>query len=132
MSPRAASRSEDEAVRCPAHDPGHCPGEEGGCAALQRSSLLDDRVLATEGLVTEVRSCLLGNCKEVMTGVSLTAALEAARLLARSITREVDVDPKIGHGDGEARVRWAVMYPEREEQAQIRRPVVLALRRRKR
>jgi len=51
MSARAASRSEEEAVRCPVHEPEWCPGEEGGCAALTQSCLLDDRVLAIEALV---------------------------------------------------------------------------------
>jgi hypothetical protein len=72
----------------------------------QRSRLHDDRILAIEGLVTEVRACMLGNCETVMAGVSLTAALEAARLLARQITREVDGEPAIGHAKGETRVRW--------------------------
>jgi hypothetical protein len=84
-------------------------------ARCDRSRLLDDRLLAIEGLVTEVRACLLDNCEEVMTGVSLTAALEAARLLARSITRDVESDPEIGHREGEARVRWTVMIPESEQ-----------------
>jgi hypothetical protein len=101
-------------------------GGKGSCNALAQSFVLDDRLLAIEGLVTEVRACLLDNCEEVMRGVSLTAALEAARLLARSITREADADPAVGHGAGEERVRWAVLLPEREE------PVPLALRRRNR
>jgi hypothetical protein len=129
MSARAASRSEEEAVRCPLHEPGQCPGEE-GCLSVSQSRLLDDRVSAIEGLVTGVRACLLDNCAEVMEGVSLTAALEAARLLARSITREPDtMDPPVGHGSGEARVRWIVLSPEREERGPAR---VVALRRRKR
>lgn len=40
------SRSEEEVVGCPVHEPAECPGEEGGCAALLRSRLLDDRLLA--------------------------------------------------------------------------------------
>jgi hypothetical protein len=129
MSARDASRSEEEAVRCPVHEPGQCPGEEAGCAALFRSRLLDNRLLAIEGLVTEVRACLLDNCDEVMRGVSLTAALEAARLLTRSITREVDADPVVGHAAGEERIRWVAVMPEREEPNP---PNVLALRRRRR
>jgi hypothetical protein len=130
VSARAASPiEEEEAVRCTLHEPGQCPGEEGGCVVLRQGRLLEDRLLAIEGLLTEVRACLLDNCVEVMSGVSVTAALEAARLLARSITREADADPEVGHRGGAARVRWAVLRPEREEPSP---PTALALRRRKR
>jgi hypothetical protein len=104
-------------------------GGEGSCNVLAQSFVLDDRLLAIEGLVTEVRACLLDNCGEVMAGVSLTAALDAARLLARSITREADADLPVGHAAGEERLRWIVLYPERAEPSP---PAVLPLRRRRR
>lgn len=123
-----SARAQEESPSCPYHGPGECEGRV-ACNVLAQGRILDDRLLAIEGLVTEVRACLLDNCEEVMTGVSLTAALEAARLLARSITREADADPAIGHADGEERVRWIVLQPGGEGP----RPAgVLTLRRRKR
>jgi hypothetical protein len=50
-----------------------------------------------------------------MEGVSVTAALDAARLLAGAITRDPDPDPHPCEEEGVARAWWAVFRPEESE-----------------
>jgi len=93
-------------------EPRNCPFHQGwpkscassGCAIWAETLLLEHRLEAIEWLVGETKECLLDNCCEVAPGVSLPAALETARVLVRSITRDPDLmEP------GDTRVRWTAL-----------------------
>jgi hypothetical protein len=69
------------------------------CSVMGEAMLLQDRLDVIAALAEEARTSYLQNA-EVMPGVSVSAALEAVRLLARSITEDDELKDGALHGPG--------------------------------
>jgi|GEM_PF-5405643 len=100
------SRSK-EPIHCPFHEgkwsdvaPCLAPGTD--CAVIGVATLLQDRLDVIAALAEEARTSYLQNA-DVMSGVSVSAALETIRVLARSITEDESLksdDAFTAPGDG--------------------------------
>lgn len=96
-----------EPIHCPFHegkwsDKEPCVGPGASCVVLAEAALLQDRLDMIAALAWEARDSYLQNA-DVPPGVSVSAALETIRLLARSITEDdelKDRDAFTAPGDG--------------------------------
>lgn len=77
----------------------HCPDHVGTgpactpiwCTNMDQAQMLEDRIGAIAWLVGQTREAALHGNGDVAEGLSMTAALEAARILARSILQDDDL-----------------------------------------
>jgi hypothetical protein len=88
------SRSK-EPIHCPFHegkwsDKEPCVPPGASCGVIGLATLLQDRLDVIAALAEEARTSYLQNA-DVMPGVSVSAALETVRLLARSITEDEEL-----------------------------------------
>ncbi len=91
MSREVATR-EDSGDHCPAHvGTAFGPCASIGCTNMEQAQTLEDRVSAIDWLVGAARDAALHETDDASEGLSLTAALEAARILARSILQDDDL-----------------------------------------
>jgi hypothetical protein len=94
------------------------PGEDcnpADCTIMGEAQILEDRVTAIAFLVDAARDGVLQGCEaapDCAGGMPLTAALEAAHVLARSIIEDRNLLVA-----GETRVRWGVLSPSRSRRA---------------
>ena len=94
------------------------PGENcnpSDCTIMGESQLLEDRVTAIAFLVEAARDGVLAGCDaaaDCAEGMPLSAALEAAKVLARSIIEDKELLLP-----GQSRVRWNVLSPSVSQRA---------------
>lgn len=73
---------------CPFHPGEDCLAPLSGCVNMGRIRVLDDRAVAVAHLVEQCRESALEGYDDAL-GLPLSAALEAANLLALAISRDV-------------------------------------------
>jgi|GEM_PF-3771012 len=122
--------SKKKPLRCPFHEaiggfgidpcapsPESCeaaPGTENGCSLMLEARLLQDRLDAIAALVEQARDGVLSGSDQASPGMPLSAALEAAGVLARSITEDEYLKGKdTWTRPGDDRLLWIVLRPER-------------------
>jgi len=91
-------------IHCPIHegkwsDKEPCLVSGASCTVMAEATLLQDRLDMIAALAEDARTSYLQNA-EVMPGVSVSAALETVRLLARSITEDEELKDGGLHGPG--------------------------------
>lgn len=82
------------------------------CTVMGEAMLLQDRLDMIAALAEDARTSYLQNA-EVMPGVSVSAALETVRLLARSITEDDELKDGAFTAPGDDRVLLTVLRPRR-------------------
>lgn len=86
MSREVATR-EDSGDHCPDHvGTAFGPCTSIGCTNMEQAQMLEDRAAAIGWLVARARDAVLHGNGDASDGLSVAAALEAVRVLARSIT----------------------------------------------
>lgn len=109
-----SARGKTRPVHCPVHERQGClpkslSCEQIHCTVLEEARLLKDRLNVIEYIARQTRECLIDNCREAWEGVSLEAALDTVRLLARSLVYDPDLLV-----EGEEQVRWCVLRSDPE------------------